>query len=379
MDIAVATRPVRPDDASLFCRLWEPPLARDRLPPLPRSPPPAARRGPTGWLRVDHDLREAARRRRRGRRGRRRPLRPLPRRPLDPAEVAVVVEDAWQGVGVGRQLLEPADRVSPRSRGVRTLTATVQPDNDRVIGLIRAPPPRLDLHPGRPTSTTSRARSVPAQNLPVTSFPPPTKKKKKKILQPVHLLRDRKGPVMTRLRTAINKPPFGPRPVPPGARARGARCPWPPPSSPPTSSPHSPPAADPATGRPARRPAGGPRREPLPPRADAASVVSRGLLVQRDELRDLRRPVEPTCRRRVRRVARPATGRPVARRRVRHRRPDRGRPGRLADGGSRRGSLPGLRVPCVGARREIPGPGSPSGTPAPSPFRTAGSTRPCPG
>jgi L-amino acid N-acyltransferase YncA len=60
------------------------------------------------------------------------------RSPADPAtaEFAILVEDAWQGIGLGRQLLvELVDLAA--SRGVRTLTATVQRDNDRVIGLIR--------------------------------------------------------------------------------------------------------------------------------------------------------------------------------------------------------------------------------------------------
>jgi GNAT superfamily N-acetyltransferase len=133
MDIAVATRPVRPDDASLFCRLWErlsPETVYRRFHAPLRRPPVGADR----LVRVDHDLREAlvavvggdvvgvAR---------------YDRSPADrsTAEVAVVVEDAWQGVGVGRQLLEQLTGLAAR-RGVRTLTATVQRDNDRVIGLI---------------------------------------------------------------------------------------------------------------------------------------------------------------------------------------------------------------------------------------------------
>jgi GNAT superfamily N-acetyltransferase len=52
------------------------------------------------------------------------------------AEFAVVVEDAWQGAGVGRQLVDELAGLAA-GRGVRTLTATVQKDNDRIIGLIR--------------------------------------------------------------------------------------------------------------------------------------------------------------------------------------------------------------------------------------------------
>jgi GNAT superfamily N-acetyltransferase len=52
------------------------------------------------------------------------------------AEFAVVVEDAWQGAGLGRQLLSELSELA-RGRGVTTLTATVQVDNDRIIALIR--------------------------------------------------------------------------------------------------------------------------------------------------------------------------------------------------------------------------------------------------
>ena len=135
MDIAVATRPVQPDDGALFRRLW-PRLSRDTVyrrfhSPLHGLPPEAVDRLVT----VDHDLREAvvglvggevvgvAR---------------YDRSPDDPAtaEFAILVEDGWQGVGLGRQLLVELIGLAA-DRGVRTLTATVQRDNDRVIGLIR--------------------------------------------------------------------------------------------------------------------------------------------------------------------------------------------------------------------------------------------------
>ena len=134
MDITVDTRPVRPDDAPLFCRLWDrlsPETVYRRFhAPLRRPPVDAAR-----LVDVDHDLREAvvavvggevigvAR---------------YDRSPDDPAtaDVAVVVEDGWQGVGVGRQLLGELTELAVR-RGVRSLTADVQADNDRVVGLVR--------------------------------------------------------------------------------------------------------------------------------------------------------------------------------------------------------------------------------------------------
>ena len=135
MDIAVTTRPVQPDDETRFLRLW-PRLSPDTRyrrfhAPVHRLPREVVSR----LVQVDHDAREAlvatvggevvgvAR---------------YDRSPTDPAEAefAVVVEDGWQGVGLGRQLLTELTRLAAR-RGVRVLTATVQADNDRMVGLIR--------------------------------------------------------------------------------------------------------------------------------------------------------------------------------------------------------------------------------------------------
>jgi RimJ/RimL family protein N-acetyltransferase len=135
MDIEISTRPVRPDDEARFYRLW-PRLSRETVyrrfhAPLHRLSPETVRRLVT----VDHELREAvvavvgeeivgvAR---------------YDRPVHDPstAEFAVLVEDAWQGFGLARQLVRELTRLAAQ-RGVRTLTATVQPDNDRVIALIR--------------------------------------------------------------------------------------------------------------------------------------------------------------------------------------------------------------------------------------------------
>jgi GNAT superfamily N-acetyltransferase len=135
MDIAVATRPVQPEDDALFRRLW-PRLSPDTVyrrfhSPIHGLPPETVQRLVT----VDHDRREAvaaiiggevvgvAR---------------YDRSPGDPAtaEFAILVEDAWQGAGLGRQLLTELFELAAR-RGIATLTATVQRDNDRVIGLIR--------------------------------------------------------------------------------------------------------------------------------------------------------------------------------------------------------------------------------------------------
>src|SRR5690348_14322444 len=111
MDIQVATRQVRPDDEARFYRLW-PRLSRDTVyrrfhAPLHRLPAETVRR----IVVVDHDQREAvvaemgdqvigvAR---------------YDRRPTDPstAEFAIVVEDAWQGVGIGRQLIDELLRLA---------------------------------------------------------------------------------------------------------------------------------------------------------------------------------------------------------------------------------------------------------------------------
>ena len=145
MDIAVATRPVQPDDAARLGRLW-PRLSADTVyrrfhSPVHGLPPETVRRLVT----VDHDRREAVaavvggevvgvvR---------------YDRSPDDPttAEFAILVEDAWQGMGLGRQLLLELVELAA-ARGIATLTATVQRDNDRVIGLIRRLLPAASFTP----------------------------------------------------------------------------------------------------------------------------------------------------------------------------------------------------------------------------------------
>jgi GNAT superfamily N-acetyltransferase len=135
MLIPVATRPVRVDDEPLFVRLW-PRLSPETVYRRFHSPLRGLSREAVHHLvDVDHDLREAvvavvggevvgvAR---------------YDRSPGDPAraEFAVVVEDAWQGMGLGRQLLTELTDLAAR-RGVTTLTATVQADNERMLWLIR--------------------------------------------------------------------------------------------------------------------------------------------------------------------------------------------------------------------------------------------------
>ncbi len=53
------------------------------------------------------------------------------------AEVAVLVEDAWQGHGLGRRLLTCAAALA-RVHGVRALTATVLAENRPAIAMLRA-------------------------------------------------------------------------------------------------------------------------------------------------------------------------------------------------------------------------------------------------
>lgn len=53
------------------------------------------------------------------------------------AEVAVVVEDAWQGRGLGRRLLECAVGLA-RLHGFPTITATVLAENRPAIALLRS-------------------------------------------------------------------------------------------------------------------------------------------------------------------------------------------------------------------------------------------------
>ena len=51
------------------------------------------------------------------------------------AEMAIVVEDAWQSRGIGKELLSALAR-SARSGGVRTLTGLVLGENRRVLQLV---------------------------------------------------------------------------------------------------------------------------------------------------------------------------------------------------------------------------------------------------
>ena len=164
MNVPVATRPVRSDDEDRFRRLW-PRLSPDTVYRRFHSPIHGLPRATLQRLvQVDHDLREAvvadiggevvgvAR---------------YDRSPDDPstAEFAVLVEDAWQGLGLGRQLLLELTQLAA-DRGVRTLTATVQADNDRMLGLLRRLLPDSRLTPEAGVFTVRSSLPQPAARLP---------------------------------------------------------------------------------------------------------------------------------------------------------------------------------------------------------------------
>jgi RimJ/RimL family protein N-acetyltransferase len=63
----------------------------------------------------------------------------------DEAELAVVVEDAWQGHGLGRRLVTSL-AVLAESRGMHVFTATILGDNRAASGLVRAMSNDADMH-----------------------------------------------------------------------------------------------------------------------------------------------------------------------------------------------------------------------------------------
>jgi len=73
------------------------------------------------------------------------------------AEFAVAVADAWQGAGLGRELLERLARHA-RAHGVRRLFGDVLWGNEPMIALMRGLGAGLALHPG--DSTLVRAQFV---------------------------------------------------------------------------------------------------------------------------------------------------------------------------------------------------------------------------
>ena len=134
--MSVAVRVIRRDDEARLCRLFyrlSPETIYRRFFTLYSHPPKDALRTLTD---LDHDRRDAVvavvgdevvgv--------GRYAALAAEP----DTAEVAVIVEDAWQGHGLGRRLLACATGLA-RLHGFTTITATVLADNRPAIALLRA-------------------------------------------------------------------------------------------------------------------------------------------------------------------------------------------------------------------------------------------------
>lgn len=136
MSTGVAVRLLRADDEERLCRLFyrlSPESVYRRFFTLYTHPPAGALRQLAD---VDHDRRDAmvavvgdeivgvAR------------YSALDGRPGE-AEVAVVVEDAWQGRGLGRRLLDCATSLA-RLHGMTTLSATVLAENVPAIAMLRA-------------------------------------------------------------------------------------------------------------------------------------------------------------------------------------------------------------------------------------------------
>ena len=172
MDIAVATRPVRPDDVALFGRLW-PRLSPETVyrrfhAPLHR-PPGRGRHAawsPSTTTSARPSWRSSAARSSAS------PATTAPPPTPSTAEFAIVVEDAWQGVGVGRQLLVELIELAaaPRRAHAHRHRAARQRPRHRADP---APAARLHLHarrrrlhrrePGLPDAVP-RARGSPLMN-----------------------------------------------------------------------------------------------------------------------------------------------------------------------------------------------------------------------
>lgn len=139
----VVSRPIRPDDAArlrrLFYRLSPETLYRRFFSPVLRPETKML----TYLCEVDHHDREAlvaldgdevigvAR---------------YDRSATDPtvAEVAVLVEDAWQGHGVGRYLMRRLGTVAA-ARGITSFRADVLPSNEAPVKLARAVAPLVEV------------------------------------------------------------------------------------------------------------------------------------------------------------------------------------------------------------------------------------------
>lgn len=133
---AIAVRPVRPDDLAAFERMWgrlsEESIYRRFHSPIRRLSLKLRRY----LVEVDHGDRDAlvavaageviavARYHR------------CAEEP-DTAEVAVLVEDAWQGRGLGVRMLRELASLASR-RGIDVLTGEVQADNRQMLHIVRS-------------------------------------------------------------------------------------------------------------------------------------------------------------------------------------------------------------------------------------------------
>jgi GNAT superfamily N-acetyltransferase len=134
--VSVALRVLRDDDEDRLCRMFyrlSPESVYRRFFTLYSDPPPGALHA---LARVDHDQRDAFVAVVDGEIvgvGRYAAVAGHP----GEAEVAVVVEDAWQGRGLGRRLLDGATSLA-RLHGMTAVSATVQADNRPAIAMLRA-------------------------------------------------------------------------------------------------------------------------------------------------------------------------------------------------------------------------------------------------
>jgi GNAT superfamily N-acetyltransferase len=140
----VQTRPVGPDDFDRFGRLWQrlspETVYRRFLAPIRRLSAALVRH----IVEVDHELREAlvavvddeivgiAQYER-------------PRDDPSRADFAVLVQDDWQGIGLGTRLSDEIVSLAA-ARGVRTVVADVLASNDRMLAILRHNGPALHLH-----------------------------------------------------------------------------------------------------------------------------------------------------------------------------------------------------------------------------------------
>jgi GNAT superfamily N-acetyltransferase len=65
----------------------------------------------------------------------------------DSAEVAIVVEDAFQGRGIGGALFRRLVGCAS-ARGIHAFTGDAGTENDRVVGMLRRGGPAVRLQPG---------------------------------------------------------------------------------------------------------------------------------------------------------------------------------------------------------------------------------------